>query len=153
MTLVSETKRIVDGRFAVEGRPSVEGWCPSVKECPSMAPRRALLAMRVLLAVAIARPLVGDFVLPAGNWTRRTSLFSHQHFIPGYNEAGEWDVLSGGNWTATNHSDANLVGDACRVRREGVEVHVDEALGREGAAPAREVVGVPARLATDSNGQ
>ena len=53
-----------------------------------------------------------DFLLPAGNWTHSTNLFSELHFVPGYNEAGEWEVLTGGNWTPTNHSDVNLVGDA-----------------------------------------
>ena len=62
----------------------------------------------LLLTAAVA----SDFLLAAGNWTHSTSLFSNYHFIPGYNEAGDWDVITGGNWTATNHSDANLVGDA-----------------------------------------
>ena len=53
-----------------------------------------------------------DFILPAGNFTHSTNLFANYHFVPGYNAAGEWDLLTGGNWTPTNHSDAHLVGDA-----------------------------------------
>lgn len=68
----------------------------------------ASLALLLLLAPGAG----ADFMFPAGNWTHSTNLFSALHFVPGYNEAGEWDLLTGGNWTATNHSDANLVGDA-----------------------------------------
>ena len=53
-----------------------------------------------------------DFRLTAGNWTHSTNLFSELHFVPGYNEAGQWDILTGGNWTPTNHSDVSFVGDA-----------------------------------------
>ena len=67
------------------------------------------LLMSVLLAPLA---VLGDFLYPAGNWTHSTSLFSSLHFVPGYNEAGQWDVLTGGNWTPTNHSDVNLIGDA-----------------------------------------
>ncbi len=62
-------------------------------------------------AALVLLPL-SDFLYPAGNWTHSTNLFSELHFIPGYNEAGEWTVLTGGNWTPTDHSDANLIGDA-----------------------------------------
>ena len=65
-----------------------------------------------LCVLLLATFVSADFMLAAGNWTHSTSLFSTYHFTPGYNEAGEWDVLTGGNWTPTNHSDVNLVGDA-----------------------------------------
>ena len=64
------------------------------------------------LLMLVAQQCSADFMLAAGNWTHSTDLFSKYHFVPGYNEKGEWDILTGGNWTATNHSDANLIGDA-----------------------------------------
>ena len=64
------------------------------------------------LLLLLLTPTSADFQLFAGNWTHSTNLFANYHFIPGYNALGEWDILTGGNWTATNHSDANLVGDA-----------------------------------------
>ena len=92
----------------------------------------------VVVAIALARPLVADFVLSAGNWTRRTSLFSEQHFIPGYNEAGEWDIITGGNWSETAHIDLRLIGDAaayiCQCPNPPCEPY--EA-GEPGGPPAR----------------
>ena len=67
--------------------------------------------MRLLL-LCVGEKVAADFLFAASKWTRSTNLFSRYHFVPGYNEAGQWDVLTGGNWTATNHSDANLIGDA-----------------------------------------
>lgn len=64
-----------------------------------------------LLALATAGVL-GDFLLAAGNWTHSTNLFSELHFTPGYNEAGQWDIITGGNWTPTDHIDMNLLGEA-----------------------------------------
>ena len=65
-----------------------------------------------LLLMSLLMHAVADFLLPAGNWTHSTNLFSELHFVPGYNEAGHWDILTGGNWTPTNHSDVSFVGDA-----------------------------------------
>ena len=64
------------------------------------------------LLAALLSAAAADFLLPAGNWTHSTNLFSTYHFVAGYNEQGEWDLITGGNWTPTNHSDVNLVGDA-----------------------------------------
>ena len=98
----------------------------------------ARLQIAVVVAIALARPLVADFVLSAGNWTRRTSLFSEQHFIPGYNEAGEWDIITGGNWSETAHIDLRLLGDAaayiCKCPNPPCEPY--EA-GEPGGPPAR----------------
>lgn len=92
----------------------------------------------LLLLLLAVPPGAADFKLSAGNWTHSTSLFSEYHFVPGYNEKGEWDIITGGNCaplvapltlpgmlpiahtrlcvfasgTATNHTDANLIGDA-----------------------------------------
>ena len=71
--------------------------------------RRAAAGVLAFTLLSVAE---ADFKLPAGNWTHSTSLFANYHFVPGYNQAGEWDLLTGGNWTPTNHSDANLIGDA-----------------------------------------
>ena len=67
---------------------------------------------RVLLLLLFLRSTTTDFLFAAGNWTHSTNLFSELHFVPGYNEAGQWDILTGGNWTATNHTDLRLLGDA-----------------------------------------
>ena len=67
---------------------------------------------RMLLALEAVSLSHADFMMPAGNWTHSTNLFSLLHFVPGYNEAGEWDLITGGNWTPTNHTDVNLIGDA-----------------------------------------
>lgn len=66
----------------------------------------------VLLLLLFLRSTTTDFLFAAGNWTHSTNLFSELHFVPGYNEAGRWDILTGGNWTATNHTDLRLLGDA-----------------------------------------
>jgi len=65
-----------------------------------------------LLLLLAARRCGSDSLLSAGNWTHSTSMFSELHFVPGYNAAGEWDILTGGNWTPTNHTDLRMVGDA-----------------------------------------
>ena len=67
---------------------------------------------RVVLLLLFLRSTTTDFLFAAGNWTHSTNLFSELHFVPGYNEAGRWDILTGGNWTATNHTDLRLLGDA-----------------------------------------
>ena len=69
------------------------------------------MAARWWLLFALGRARA-DFLLSAGNWTHSTNLFANYHFVPGYNEAGRWDILTGGNWTATNHTDLRLLGDA-----------------------------------------
>ena len=58
--------------------------------------RRSALVFLVLAALQPV-PTLADFLLAAGNWTRNTNMFETYHFVPGYNEAGEWDVLTGGN--------------------------------------------------------
>ena len=64
-----------------------------------------------LLAFSTAG-ILGDFLLAAGNWTHSTNLFSELHFTAGYNEAGQWDIITGGNWSPTDHMDMNLLGEA-----------------------------------------
>ena len=64
------------------------------------------------MALLLLLTPLSDFIYPAGNWTHLTNLFSEVHYLPGYNADGEWTVLTGGNWTPTNHSDVNLIGDA-----------------------------------------
>ena len=66
----------------------------------------------VPLWLALIGLAAADFLLPAGNWTRRTNEFSQYHFSPGYNEAGVWDIVTGGNWSETAHVDLRLLGDA-----------------------------------------
>ena len=73
-------------------------------------PRRWRLGALVLLG-ALGR-VAADFLFAAGNWTHDTNLFSTLHFLPGYNAAGEWDIITGGNWTPTNHTDLRMLGDA-----------------------------------------
>lgn len=75
-------------------------------------PARAAWLLLLLSLLAAARRCSADFRYAAGNWTTQTNLFSELHFVPGYNQDGEWEVLTGGNWTPTNHSDANMVGSA-----------------------------------------
>ena len=68
--------------------------------------------MGFLFLLALVAPAFGDFLYAAGNWTRKTNMFSEQHFVPGYNEAGHWDIITGGNWSETAHVDLRLLGDA-----------------------------------------
>lgn len=71
--------------------------------------------MRVLLSALVIGLSRADFLLAAGvrpprallratnadlsfcrqNWTHSTNLFADYHFVPGVNEAGEWDLLTG----------------------------------------------------------
>jgi len=75
-------------------------------------PRRRGLAAAIVALASLPARVGADFLHAAGNWTHRTNMFTDYHFVPGYNEAGQWDILTGGNWSESNHLDLRLLGDA-----------------------------------------
>ena len=87
----------------------------TVSRCPvnnRMPGPRGWIAGWLVMVIVWLPTLRADFMLTAGNWTHATNLFATYNFVPGHNSAGEWSLRTGGNWTPTNHTDANLVGDA-----------------------------------------